>query len=244
MIYTDSTLLVDALLDLGDAIPPASGAYLRKRRSALRNAQGISTDFWWFHDWQWCMQESPATLLANTDSVTFTDVQVMDETKLGQLFRLDEDGVTYRPIMWKPLYALNKLRLGAPRTGFPVFYSQAGIDATGNAKTYLFWPKPLSNTTLKMVGRGRSPELFDASDPDRTGTDELFKIPADLRDMVIYEGALWKQMKDKGNIQSQTEQFKVYDAGRKRALEMYRGGKNQPHRIVPSGRMPRLGRGY
>lgn len=206
--------ILDRILTDHDHVSTSNSA---RRDQALRNLRRIYTKVW--NHRNWAFRYKTATPTATNGIFTLSDF-----TSFGPSGGLIIPGQTM-PLRWMPLNVYRRMLLGVPRTGTPFAFTELGV-SSGARQIGLY---PAYTGALTVWYQFDAPTLTDAN----TGGLEFF--PLQWRESVLYEGTVGLQMKDKANIQSQTEQKKIFEDNLATMVREERGGRSDVHNLVPYG---------
>lgn len=227
--------LLDDLLEHHELISPRTGAYLKPRRRAKRNAQRAVTKTWNHRSWPWRVERG------QTVTATPGDPHPLLPANFG---RFDRGGGVFPvagspPIGWVPPGEMTRLLMGLNRTGVPRNWTVGDQDSSGR-KRLLLEPVVTTATVIRLVYTKRSPRLFDAFDVDDAAfagpDDDLDQIPEQWVESVIYEWTVYYQMKDKANIQSVNEQKTLAKEALATMVTEEMTGAHSPNRLPFYGR--------
>lgn len=190
-----ATLISDVLRDL-HGIDATDKEYAPARLRTQRNGQRALTFTWGFKLWPFRYVEAgSAVILANKYSAALP----------SDFLSFGSDGSVTIPALkrqldWLPLREVLLRINGDPRTDDPVVYAEGTEDASGIRKLFVYPGCSVDRTHVFPYIR-RAPTLTDTLTPP-TGLEE---IPVDYHETVIYEGALYYEMRDTGDGRTQEQ---------------------------------------
>lgn len=226
---TTTDTVDNILIDVHGHDTDLPGDLARQRAKATRNVQRAANYFWHHRDWTWSMDEGEVVVAADDDMTLPTNVQWL--AKEGGIWI--SVPAQRPPLTWIPAHRYYDLVEQRGQSGEPVYYTKI-FQGGSKAETQLIFFYPINDATrtFAWTGKVRAPICVD----DSGSTDELWKIPQAWRESVIYELAVYYEMKDAANIQGRTEQLAVVQANLENAIIEERPGRNAPHNLAPFGR--------
>lgn len=217
----DTPTLVTNVLLYQENLPSATqGDFVTARKRCKRNAQRAANKIWLHRNWTFRTVDVPVIVTAGVGTIpSFNSfgrngfVRPVDRTKPA--------------LQWMPLQKMKDLQGGPLNNNDPRWYSMQNQDVL----TF-----PMGSTVLQCSFQRGVPQLNDnTAGIDDTDPDELFRIPEDYHETVVYEWTVYFQMKDKANQQSVTEQLRLAEAGLRAMVENERPGIEAAHNVVPYG---------
>jgi hypothetical protein len=215
-----ATLITDLLTDEGLDSNQVTGA--DNRAMALRIFQRVSNRLW--GNWAWTHKVIYGTVTVTSgEGLLPTDFKNIGPRGTAHI------GTGQPPLKWIPLRSWQHLKQTIGQTGTARYYSYGPTikeHETGEGRRYLYL-YPLDTTTVYLWYERNAPTLTDGTDADgMVEWPEAFAA-------ALYEMAVWYRMKQKGNIQSQTEQAQYMQSLIKDLKVTEMAGRESSQRISP-----------
>jgi len=211
---------------------PTNVTEIALRRRAKFAAQRVVRFIWNYRPWEFRWATASATV---TSGVADLPANFVSFGKSGGVYL----GVGLPPLEYKHLRDVAAYQAEVAAVGQPRWYSVGTtvplVGTVGGTRQLLLYP--MDSRTVTLVYERKAPTLLDSYDSDdatllATDGSGLEEVPSEWHDLVIYEGALYHLMNDKGDARMAIQQG-LYDAGIRRMVENEKQGRETEHSMPP-----------
>lgn len=230
-IYPVYSMVTD-ILQFGEGVNYQIARY---RQRVLKDVQRVVDDTWVFRNWGF--RHASATKTADTNGLFFAP---NDFLSIGPGGNLTVSGQV-EPLKWMSPRDYNRAKSVVwLQRGIPKFYTE--LDVVDDTRRLAVYPFPASGFDTILFDYDRtSPALVDDF-PTNEANGGIEEIPAQWHRSVIYNGVIFYQMKSKGNPQSRSEQWDLYQKGLQKMAFEERGGRSETHNLPAYGMRRGIGR--
>lgn len=229
----DTKTLIDDLIRDHEHLDPADTDNTNLRLQLLKNTKRTVKDIRGRQPWTWCVvpATSPSSVVLTVSGDVDLPANFQDFGHYGTVHAQVGGGTPDVEIIVRPLQeVLHYRRLNRTRQ-YPLLCAVNGINTTTHRKVLSTAPViPTGTLTLLLTFDILTAAIVDQVDPG-SGLSDV--IPEEWHESALYEGVVMRQMKDKGDIRSASEQRGIYEAAIKAMVLKENPMRGQINRMPP-----------